>query len=710
MKSQNLYPPSPSFNDASYLVPHQSFKENAYKVIGGIVLFVLVYLSLLALSLLLLVFSFMAGGFLLMAKVHWITLVIAAGLICLGGMFFIFPIKFIFARRVQENPMAVEIKENHEPELFAFIRKLTQDTQTPFPKKIFLTPDVNASVFYNSSFWSMFFPVRKNLNIGLGLVNSLNISEFKAVLAHEFGHFSQKSMKLGSYVYTVNKALYDMVYSYDNWDDLLQKWANVGGVFGWFAIITFWFVKQVRYILSKAYSLINKLYLSLSREMEFHADRVAVSVTSNEAMISALRKIDFTSQCYDLVSNYIERFYFTKRYSTDNLYQNHLSVIAYFSKQLAIKLDTHGQPLITNEDLHKKSKSRVMIQDQWASHPSNEEREVNINQVEIKGERLDLPAWALFENAEDLQRKFTKRLYNFYDIQEKKSARSGETLNPTQELAATDFYLEMEKEKEENALPEQFHDFYSQRQFAEFDIEAALSQTENSTDTFENLYSTNHKEKFDFWRSNQDDLATLHQIAAGYIDAKTFDFDGVKYNKSQVEQVIETLTKEVETQNAWVNEIDQRAFIFNYKRVKAQQPQQKEVFVNYYKNIFALQKTFEEYDVFYQKYHQARYEMSMVGIWQEENVKKLISTLMGLENSYQKQLNTFADFMIKNEEVHQYKAEYAAKSIYSLPSYDFQEDKFENFVFLVETSYIDLQSIFKTEIKNLLDFQASLTR
>jgi len=33
--------------------------------------------------------------------------------------------------------------------------------------------------FYNSSFWSMFLPVRKNLEIGLGLVNSINISEFK---------------------------------------------------------------------------------------------------------------------------------------------------------------------------------------------------------------------------------------------------------------------------------------------------------------------------------------------------------------------------------------------------------------------------------------------------------------------------------------------------------------------------------------------------
>jgi Zn-dependent protease with chaperone function len=37
----------------------------------------------------------------------------------------------------------------------------------------------------------MFLPIKKNLQIGLGLVNSLNVSEFKAVMAHEFGHFTQ---------------------------------------------------------------------------------------------------------------------------------------------------------------------------------------------------------------------------------------------------------------------------------------------------------------------------------------------------------------------------------------------------------------------------------------------------------------------------------------------------------------------------------------
>ena len=76
-------------------------------------------------------------------------------------------------------------------------------------------PDVNAAVFYNESLLSLFLPASKNLVIGLGLVNRLNLSEFKAVLAHEFGHFSQSSMKLGTYVYTANRILADIVYARD---------------------------------------------------------------------------------------------------------------------------------------------------------------------------------------------------------------------------------------------------------------------------------------------------------------------------------------------------------------------------------------------------------------------------------------------------------------------------------------------------------------
>ena len=83
----------------------------------------------------------------------------------------------------------------------------------------------------------MFFPVRKNLQIGLGLVNIVSVSEFKAVMAHEFGHFSQRSMKVGSYVYNVNKVIFNMLYENESYQKLISGWGSVTGYFSIFVSI-----------------------------------------------------------------------------------------------------------------------------------------------------------------------------------------------------------------------------------------------------------------------------------------------------------------------------------------------------------------------------------------------------------------------------------------------------------------------------------------
>jgi Zn-dependent protease with chaperone function len=128
----------------------------------------------------------------------------------------------------------------------------------------------------------MVFPVRKNLEIGLGLVNSINISELKAVIAHEFGHFSQRSMKLGSFTYNVNRIIYNMLYENNSYTGFLNAWGRLHGILSFFANITVKIAQGIQYILREMYKVINKSYMGLSREMEFHADAVAASVAGGK--------------------------------------------------------------------------------------------------------------------------------------------------------------------------------------------------------------------------------------------------------------------------------------------------------------------------------------------------------------------------------------------------------------------------------------------
>src|SRR6185437_15415629 len=214
-----------------------------------------------------------------------------------------FLIKFIFAVSKNINDSRIEIKEEDQSELYSFIRTLSKETKTPFPKRIFLTSDVNASVFYNSSFWSMFLPVRKNLEIGLGLVNSVNLSEFKAVIAHEFGHFSQRSMRLGSFTYNVNRVIYNMLYENNDYTAFLQAWAGIHRLLRYFASVTVRIARGIQWVLRRMYQVINRTYMGLSREMEFHADTVAAAVSGSNNSISALARIEVASNCFNAAVN-----------------------------------------------------------------------------------------------------------------------------------------------------------------------------------------------------------------------------------------------------------------------------------------------------------------------------------------------------------------------------------------------------------------------
>src|SRR5690606_16231117 len=149
-----------------------------------------------------------------------VTIVLGIGLASMGLLVLFFLVKFIFSSNKVDRSHLHEISKTDEPRLFSFIQDIVNEVNTGFPKRVYLSTDVNAAVFYDSSFWSMFFPIKKNLQIGMGLVNTVTESELKAILAHEFGHFSQRSMKLGSYVYNVNQVIFNLLYENRSYEKL----------------------------------------------------------------------------------------------------------------------------------------------------------------------------------------------------------------------------------------------------------------------------------------------------------------------------------------------------------------------------------------------------------------------------------------------------------------------------------------------------------
>lgn len=282
----------------------ESFRTMTVKAIVSIILFIVTYVVLIFLAIAFIVLCGILGYALVTTSLHTITVMVSIGLLSMGILILIFLVKFVFKKHVTDRSHLIEITAVQEPALFLLIEEIVKEVKTDFPQKIYLSADVNASVFYDSSFWSMFLPVKKNLQIGIGLINTVSVIELKAVLAHEFGHFSQRTMKVGSYVYNMNQIIYNMLYENESYTSVAEKWAAWSNIVSIFVMLAVKVVSGIQWILQKIYEIINLSYMSLSREMEFHADEVAAHVAGSQPLIASLLRMDLADHSYNTVLNY----------------------------------------------------------------------------------------------------------------------------------------------------------------------------------------------------------------------------------------------------------------------------------------------------------------------------------------------------------------------------------------------------------------------
>lgn len=573
-----MYPPSPVDVDNRKLLPSLSFKNQVSKVIVSIILFFLVYILLLLTATGLAIGCFYLGIKIIIAMPKFITLVAGLGLMAVGFSVILFLIKFIFAVSKNENASRALVTEVEQPELFRFIRKLTDETKTPFPKKIYLSDAVNASVFYNSSFWSMFMPVRKNLEIGLGLVNCINVSEFKAVMAHEFGHFSQRSMKLGSFTYNVNQVIYNMLYENSSYTAFLESWGRLHSLMSFFAGITIKIAQGIQWILRKMYQVINKNYLGLSREMEFHADAVAASVSGGNNLITALGRIEIASNCYHTALDNANELLKQNKVSK-NIFSNQLSIFQSLAKDynLPVKQEL---PEVSYRFMQTISQSKINYKDQWASHPTLEERKSMIDQLAIYIDPLETRAWWLFADPEKLQEQMTHYLYK---------AVIPET--HTEEYDSTYFEDWYGKKRDNVALPLLYKGFYDGRfiNMTNWDLDALSNLS--SSKTFDELYTAENGQLQSLININESDLVTLRAIQNRQIDVSSFDFDGSKYAVDDADAVIQQLQKETDLQKELQLSLDKEAFAFFYHKAGKRSGEIKDAYFHFQR----LDRQYESY-------------------------------------------------------------------------------------------------------------------
>lgn len=578
------FPPVPASADKGILKPSAAFNKNVYRSIGAVILFVLIYLLLL-LAVIGIAFAFGALGVTVMvANVSFLTLVLGVALIASGILLIYFVIKFLFKRNAVDHSGMIEVSEKDQPQLFRFIRQLTNEANAPFPKRIFLSADVNAAVFYDSSFWSMFLPVKKNLKIGLGLVNSLNVSEFKAVMAHEFGHFSQRSMKFGSYVYNMNKVIYNMLYDNEGYGKLLNSLSKLHSLFYLTAAVNIWIIRGIQFVLKKVYVVLNKTYMSLSREMEFHADAMAAYVSGSNHLITSLKRIEIGQICYNELLNYWSSQLSNDRRS-DNFYPQHLEIIRVYSEKNKLQPDTDGLPVIAN-GTGIANASQLVINDQWSSHPSTEDREAHLLKLNLITKVVDEPAWVLFSTAEQLQTVLTNDVYST-------TSASIKTFRVNFEDFKEEFYTDINK----FSLDRFYGGYYDSRYINRFNVDEAVGAAANMSLKIAELLSEEHVTLPIAIERMQQDINTLENIIDVRKDIKTFDYKGERYNSNDAVKIIQIIEEEKQGAVKQMEELDKHIFIFFYNTAK--NTADKETLVSKYKRMFNFQEdSIKDYDLY----------------------------------------------------------------------------------------------------------------
>jgi Zn-dependent protease with chaperone function len=603
-----------------YIEVSQDFKKKTKAAVFSIAIFVFVYI-LLFLFTIALALGCIAGGIaIIVAKPMFLTLMLGAGLAGTGLFVFFFIIKFLFKKHINDRSDLTEIRRNDEPELFRMIDEIVREAGTNAPKKVYLSYDVNASVFYDSSFWSMFLPIQKNLTIGMGLINTTTKQELKAILSHEFGHFSQRSMKVGSYVYNVNQIIFNLVNDDESYRNSVEKFANISGYFSIFAALAFFFTGKIKWILVKMYNFVNIRHMALSREMEFHADEVAANIAGSLALEESLLRLELANNSYqNVLSFYDNRF--SKNESSKNIYREQFFVMNFLAGQSEVE-SKNGLPNIQLSESGLFNKSKLNIENQWASHPSQKERITKLRTLNIKKEQDNLSAKNIFKNFQQTEEQITSKLFSRVQYQKQKT-----------DLEFEEFQSEFEKQYQKDSFDKIFNAYYDNKN-PDFTVKENELTGEIS---FDELFSKEKVEWVYTLIALESDLKTVEAISEKEYTIKTFDYDGRKYKQTEARILIPKIQKTIEEIKEKILQND--SDIYNYFILKAEDQQKKTGFIQLYKD-------FGEYDAEYDDQYKLYIDLMNATAFMNtktpfEQIRKNFSDLKPLEEKLKYRMTVF---------------------------------------------------------------------
>ena len=169
------------------------------------------------------------------------------------------------------DPEGIPLKPSDTPQLFTTLEDIRKRLRAPRTHTVLLSFDFNAGVTHQPRL-GIFGWLRRYLILGYPLMQALTPEQFRAVIAHEFGHVSGNHGRFAGWIYRIRQT----------WSQLLgnlQKSRRWGSEI--FIRFSEWYAP-----LFNAYSFV------LARAHEYEADLAAAEVTSKQALAESLISLE----------------------------------------------------------------------------------------------------------------------------------------------------------------------------------------------------------------------------------------------------------------------------------------------------------------------------------------------------------------------------------------------------------------------------------
>ena len=211
-------------------------------------------------------------------------------------------LRSLFVRGHTADP-GIRIHPDEHRRLWQVLREVAERVGTRPVDAVYITPGTELAVFERGGLWRQLTgATERSLILGIGVLDNLQLKPLKAVLTHEYGHFSNRDTAGGSFALAVRRSLTSLAFALAH-----------GGAAAWY--------NPVWLFVRGFHNLFLRISQGASRLQEVLADRWAATLYGGQAFEDGLRHVIDRSVRFGAHLNASVEDMLGRRQPLANLYQ-----------------------------------------------------------------------------------------------------------------------------------------------------------------------------------------------------------------------------------------------------------------------------------------------------------------------------------------------------------------------------------------------------